>query len=360
MTSKLKSLVASTALAAIIGVSTPAFAVGTNQGTGINNSVTVSYQVGSVAQTPVTSNTDTFLVDRKVAFTVVERATIGTTSVNPGQTAQQTAFTLTNLANDILDFDLTAANLTTGTATPRGTDAFDASNLLICLDADNNNVCDAAPTATLTVNDLSATVGSNSVNVLVIGDIPLSATNSQIAGVRLTATAKFSNGTAFVISGPGKNISTDADANVANAVDTVLADSGRDGVESALDDYTVSAPVLSVWKSSRVVSDLVSSSNPKALPGATVEYCISVQNSGGVAATNVAIEDLIPANTTFVASSILLNGTVTNHGTANQTCSAGTAGGSYTTTPSPRVNGTLASVAGGGGVSALIFRVTIN
>ncbi|MCE2828981.1 MAG: DUF11 domain-containing protein [Sphingomonadales bacterium] len=360
MTSKLRTLVASTALAAVIGVSSPAFAVGTNQGTDITNSVTVNYQVGSVAQTPVTSNTDMFEVDRKVAFTVVERTTIGTTSVNPGQTVQQTAFTLTNLSNDILDFDLTAANLTTGTATPRGTDAFAVTSLLICLDADNNNVCDAAATATLSVNDLSATTGSNSINVLVLGNVPLTATNGQISGVRLTATARFSNGTAFVLAGPGQNISTDANANVANAVDTVLADSGRDGVESALDDYTVQAATLSVWKSSRVVSDLVSASNPKALPGATVEYCISVQNSGGAAATNVAIEDILPANTTYVASSILLNGTVTGHGTAAQACSAGTAGGSFTATPSPRVSGTLASVAGGGGVSALIFRVTID
>lgn len=352
MTSTLKSLVASTALAATLGVSAPAFAVGTTQGTDITNSVTVNYTVGTTAQTPVTSNTDTFKVDRKVNFTVVERATIGTTTVNPGQTAQQVAYTLTNLSNDILDFDLTAANLTTGTATPRGTDAFDATNLLICLDADNNSVCDAAPTATLTVNDLSATTGSNSVNVLVVGDIPASATNTQIAGIRLTAAGKLSTGAAFTVSGDGV-------ANVANAVDTVLADAGRDGIESAVDDYTVQSASLGVFKSSRVVSDLVSVSNPKALPGATVEYCIAVQNTGSVAATSVAIEDLIPANTTFVTGSILLGATVTNYGLATQSCSAGSAGGSYTTTPSPRVNGTLASV-GAASTSGLIFRVTIN
>lgn len=361
MTSTLKSLVASTALAATLGVSAPAFAVGTTQGTDITNSVTVNYQVGGVGQTPVNSNTDTFKVDRKVNFTVVERATVGTTTVNPGQTARQTAFTLTNLSNDLLDFDLTAANLTTGAATPRGTDAFDATNLLICLDADNNNVCDAAATATLTVNDLSATTGSNSINILVLGDIPLTATNSQISGVSLQATAKLSNGTGFVLSGPGKNISDDGDANNATQVDTVLADAGRNAVESAIDDYTVQAATLGVYKSSRVVSDTVSVSNPKALPGATVEYCISVQNSGGVAATNVDITDMIPANTTFVAGSIMLGATVSNHGLATQTCSGGSAGGSYlTNAPGPRVTGTIASVAGGGGTSGLIFQVTIN
>ena len=109
-----------------------------------------------------------------------------------------------------------------------------------------------------------------------------------------------------------------------------------------------------------MVNELVVARKPKPLTGVTVEDCISVENSGGAAATNVAIEDILPANTTYVASSILLNGTVTGHGTAAQACSAGTAGGSFTATPSPRVSGTLASVAGGGGVSALIFRVTID
>jgi uncharacterized repeat protein (TIGR01451 family) len=359
MTSKLRFLAASSALVAMVGVNAPAYAVGTNQGTDITNSVTVNYQVGSVNQTPVNSNTDTFKVDRKVNFTLVERATVGTTSVTPGQTTQQVAFTLTNLSNDLLDFNLTAANVATGTTIPRGTDAFDVSNFTMCLDANADNTCDAAATATLSVNDLSATTGSNSINILVFSDIPLAATNGQRAGVSLQATALLSNGTAFVLSGPGKNVSDDTDANQVTVVDTVLADTGRNAVESALDDYTVSAAALNVWKSSTVISDGVSGSNPKALPGATVQYCISVQNNGGVAATSVAIEDLIPANTTFVTGSILLGATVTNHGTATQSCTGGSAGGSYVTTPSPRVQGTLASVAAAG-VSGLIFRVTIN
>ncbi|MFM2409928.1 MAG: hypothetical protein RL481_756 [Pseudomonadota bacterium] len=359
MTSKLKLLVASAMIPAVLLNAVPAMAIGTVQNTDITNSVTVNFQVGGVGQNPVTSNTDTFKVDRKVNFTVVERTTVGTTLVVPGSSVQQVAYTLTNLSNDILDFDLTAANLTTGGAAPRGTDAFDATALLICLDADNNNVCDAAATATLTVNDLSATSGSNFVNILVLGDIPATATNGQIAGIRLDATAKLSNGNPFVLTGPGKNVSTDADANVANQVDTVLADTGRNAVESALDDYTVQTATLNVWKSSRVVSDLVSATNPKALPGATMEYCISVQNTGGAPATSVAIEDFIPANTTYVANSLLLNGSVTGHGTAAQACSGGSAGGTYTAGPPAKVNGTLASVAAAS-TSALIFQVTIN
>jgi hypothetical protein len=80
MTSKLKLLVASSAVPFIMFGATPAFAVGTAQGTGITNTVNVDYQVGGVAQTQKTA-ADTFVVDRKIIFTLAEKATIGTTSV---------------------------------------------------------------------------------------------------------------------------------------------------------------------------------------------------------------------------------------------------------------------------------------
>ena len=59
----------------------------------------------------------------------------------------------------------------------------------------------------------------------------------------------------------------------------------------------------------------------------------------------------MPTQTTFVASSILINGT--------GTCTGGAAGGSYTTTPAPTVSGTLGDVAPAAS-SSMRFRVTIN
>ncbi|MBU2038967.1 MAG: DUF11 domain-containing protein, partial [Gammaproteobacteria bacterium] len=43
--------------------------------------------------------------------------------------------------------------------------------------------------------------------------------------------------------------------------------------------------------------------NPKAIPGATVQYSITLTNLGATDANDVNISDAIPANTTFCDSS---------------------------------------------------------
>jgi uncharacterized repeat protein (TIGR01451 family) len=113
-----------------------------------------------------------------------------------------------------------------------------------------------------------------------------------------------------------------------------------------------------VTKQSRVLSDPFNLAvNPKMIPGATVEYCIVVVNAaGGGAADSVAISDAIPANTTFVAGSIRLNGTYT--GTVpTGTCNGdGVAGGSFAANT---VSGNLGTIAAGN-TRTLYFNVTIN
>ncbi|MFC4292226.1 hypothetical protein ACFOWX_07340 [Sphingorhabdus arenilitoris] len=355
MTSMLKLLGTSVAIAAIAAASAPAMAT-TTAGTDVNNTVSVTFQVGGVTQTPPPNATNTFKVDRKILFTITEKTPVGTTNVSANQTGAITAFTLTNTSNDVLDFVVTPSQIVTGGATPRGTDAFNLNNLLICLDANNDNACDSPATATLTVDNLAQDTGTTT--VLIIGDIPASATNGQIAGVTATASARNSNGSTITAA-------TDATVNDPTVVETIFADPGRDNSEAASDDYTVAAAALSVFKSSRVTADGVSASNFKAIPGATVEYCISVANASGAAtASNINISDAIPANTTYVPGSIRINGTVTSPGAA-QTCSGGTNatdssadadGGQF---GSNTVSGTLANIAGGAS-RALLFSVTIN
>ena len=57
------------ALSSLVAVQ-DAVAAGTVANTTISNTATVNYTVGGVAQTPITSNTSTFLVDRKVNLNV--------------------------------------------------------------------------------------------------------------------------------------------------------------------------------------------------------------------------------------------------------------------------------------------------
>jgi uncharacterized repeat protein (TIGR01451 family) len=71
---------------------------------------------------------------------------------------------------------------------------------------------------------------------------------------------------------------------------------------------------LSVTKISSVLSDGVSVSNPKAIPGAIIRYCISVTNNGSATTTMVSASDTLPADVTYVAASMA---TGTSCGTAS-------------------------------------------
>lgn len=356
MTKKTMLLAGAGTAVAILGT-TPAFAAGTTAGSTITNTATVNYQVGGVAQTAINAS-NAFTVDRKVNLTVAEVGTT-TTSVAPGSTAQVTTFTVTNTSNDVLDLGLTASQLAGGTAEHGGTDTFDVTGLTMYVDTNGNGTYDAGTDTAITYIDELAADASRT--IFLVGSVPLGVANGAVAGVQLTAQARAS-GTAGT---QGAVLTETAGANTAG-VDTVFADTAgvaagdaaRDGKHSDGDDYTVSAATLSVTKQSRIISDPFNgTTNPKLIPGAIVEYCIVVSNAaGGAAATNVAISDPLPAQTTFVAGSSFLNGTYT--GTVpTGTCNAdGTAGGTVT---AGTLSGTLGTVAAGT-IRTLYFRATIN
>ncbi len=84
------------------------------------------------------------------------------------------------------------------------------------------------------------------------------------------------------------------------------APANPDGQAISIYDFNFCRPVanLSVTKISTVISDGVSGSNPKAIPGAVMTYCILVSNPGSGTATTVGIGDAIPATVTFIPGTI--------------------------------------------------------
>lgn len=113
---------------------------------------------------------------------------------------------------------------------------------------------------------------------------------------------------------PGSNISQySAAAACTGAADTNLADGLTIGLtETAIVcTYTnTRIAALLVTKTSSLVSDPVNtSSNPKAIPGAVVRYCILVTNPGLLAATGIAATDLLPAGLTYSPGTARTGGT---------------------------------------------------
>lgn len=348
---RLLGSVGATALAFL--AASPALASGTQAGSTITNTVTVNYQVGSISQT-ATSASNSFKVDRKVNVTIAETGS-ATTQVSPGQSAAVTTFTVTNLSNAPLDFTLSAAQQSGGAGAHSGTDSFDVTNVKVYVDTNSNGTYDAGTDTEAAYLDEVAADASKT--VFVVADVPLSLSTGAVAAVTLTATGR-EGGTS---GSQGAALTETTGADTANAVDTVFgdgagaSDGARDAAYSAKDDYTVLAAALTVVKASKVISDPVNgTTNPKAIPGATIEYCISVANAaGGAGASNVAISDPLPSTVTYDSSyGIYLNGTVTSG-----VCNAdGAAGGAYA---SGTVSGTLSSVAAGA-TKTMRFRAVIN
>jgi uncharacterized repeat protein (TIGR01451 family) len=307
---------ASLALVAIgsIGVIQSANAAGTVSNTSITNRATVNYSVGGVAQTAIQSSptgnstatgSDTsFRVDNKIIHIVTEVSGNPTsTGTAPGATNLVTTFTVTNQGNTAQGYLLTATNRPTGTASPfaSGTaDNQDVNNLRVFVESGTTAGYDPTDVAT----NIANLAPDATVTVYVLADIPSTAVNNQFANVQLAAQAATANTTTAAVQTAG--------VDNPNAVDIVFADSGavaRDGIAEAQDQYQIQSASLTVTKTSSVFSDpFNNTTNPKAIPGAIVQYTITVANSGSTSATGVTVSDPIPTNTDYVANTITVNG----------------------------------------------------
>lgn len=343
-----KQLLGAVSAFALVAMSSaPAMAEGTNAGATITNTVSVNFNVGGVAQTAQTAS-DTFTVDQRVNLTVTN---IGAaTSVSPNQTNRVLAFDVTNLSNSTADLNLSVAL--------RAGNAANISNFRVFRDTNGNRQLDAAELTAGPITFLDEVAEDATVAVLVVSDISINAANGANFDVALTAAAHAAGTTGTL----GTRLLGTTGANTAG-IDTVLfdgagvSDAANDGAFSAQGRYTVSGAVLTVAKVSRIISDPVNgTTNPKAIPGATIEYCITVANAAGAAtATNVAILDDLPADVIYSSTfGTFLNGSAT--------CTTGTAGGTFAAGGGvggrDRITGSLSDIAAGQTRSAY-FRVTI-
>jgi uncharacterized repeat protein (TIGR01451 family) len=356
------------ALAALTPLLTalPAQATGTAAGTSIANRATVNYTVGGVAQPAIgsspTGNSSgagadtTFVVDNKVDLSLIETDT-APANTSPGLTTTGTAnavavFKLTNTGNF-------AQGYTFGVTQPVGgslfahTDTFDLANTKAVV---SGAACSTATTTTPTYNsatDTATTVptlnADSCVYVIVLGDTPNGLANGAAAIVRLTATTVAAGTLAAISDSSGSPDSSGVDIVFADSATGVhVAQVARDGKAFDDDEYFVIAPALTVTKTSAVISDPFNLAvNPKAIPGATMEYTVTAANAAGAATANaVTLADVMPANTTFVPGSITLNAVAVSDAAGYN---AGTKTVSVTTA-------TLAASA----TATLKFRVTIN
>ena len=69
--------------------------------------------------------------------------------------------------------------------------------------------------------------------------------------------------------------------------------------------FSIDAAIIGVTKTLAVVSDGVNASNPKAIPGAVLRYCVVIGNTGAATAGTVVATDTLPSTLSYVAGSML-------------------------------------------------------
>ncbi len=319
------------AAALLLGGTQVAFAadLGTNANTNIVNQATVNFSVNGTAQTASPSNQAEFVVDRKVDVLVAKTADA---SGAPLATNKALAFNVTNKTNDTLDFILSLEQLTG--------DDFNALSPAIWVDTNGNGTLDltdpdgAGPLAADSQQEYIDNLGEDvTVKVWVVANFPDSGTDpgevqdGDTADIALQAQAAAPTGS---VGSPGAALAETAGADQPTVVDNVFADASgtatgdadQDGKHSDTGTYTIGAASVTVSKTMKVVFEDAANSenlsentntayaaNLKPIPGALIEYCILVTNTGGQAATDVTITDPLDVDPTtghltWVAGSI--------------------------------------------------------
>ena len=341
MTSKLKRLGTCSIIALVAAGSVPALAGGTLAGSTVTNTATVNFNVGTVARS--SSGSNSFVVDRRIDLVVDETPGVATI-VAPGQTGAVQTFTLQNTSNAVMDFALSTVQPAGGPGTFGGTDNFNATNVRIFRDTNNNGTYEAGTDLEVTqsagtyyIDELGIDA---TVRLFVVADIPSAQVFDDVSVVRLVATTRDGGGAGVM------GAVTTASATNTAGMDTVFADDDdivgnlRDGVDSDSGDYRVAAANLLVGKSSTISSDPLPGTPDFHIPGAVIRYCIVVRNTGTAAATAVNLTDTLPTSLNIVAASLRVNATVNLNGTpgdvSDDTCAAdGVVGGTATDNPQP-------------------------
>ena len=309
----MKTLASVVVLSAITNIT---WAAGTAAGTPVDNTASIAYSVGGVSQTEIESSeagnstpgagngtATSFVVDKKIDLLV----TAGSgTNVVPGASGAGLAFTLKNEGNSTESFTLTPSQVAAGDNFDTSACSVTSPALPVSLAADAST----AVTVECTVPPSDATV-----------------TNGATSLVDLLAAE-------------ATGLTETAGADTAASVDIVFADdtgtstdgADRNAKHSATNTYTISTADLSVAKTSAVTEDPFNgTTNPKRIPGATIEYTITVSNAAGAQdATDLVISDTLPANLTFQSCNVA-GATCSNSGGTVSSSSLTLAGGDTAT-----------------------------
>ena len=279
------------AFALLLFAAAPYVLAATKAGDPVKNKATVTYEVGGVAQTAKDSNTNSFVVDRKVDLTVTNT---GNASGGPGDTSKVLTFTVQNNTNDTIDIIL---------SDEAGTSSFASTNVKYFYEKQVTGTETYGGGETEGLYIPSVAEGDPYV-VYIVADFPASEANGATDVHVLVAQAAAAGGSS---ASPSAALAETAAQDDPNVVENVFADAAgtndvaEDGKHSAAGTYTFNTAALTVQKSYKVIWEDANglknftdvAANAKPIPGALVEFCILVTNDGGSATSSAVVTDVL-------------------------------------------------------------------
>ncbi len=305
-------------------VTTPAHAGGVKAGTLIENTASATYD-GGAGPVTIPSNTITVKVDELLDVTVTSRDS-GPVSAAPGSAVL--TFELTNTGNGPEAYTLTANPAVAG-------NDFDTTVNGIAVDTNGNGVYDPGVDQMLTGPATTAAIAADaSLTVFVLVTIPGGVADGDQSDVSLLAeavTGTGAPGTAFAGQGAGGGNaivgSTGANATATGSLSVGITDV----------DLIKSATVLDPFGGTGIV------------PGATITYAIRAEVRGSGSVSDLVVTDAAPADTTYVAGSLKLDGATLTDAADADAGRSGTSG----------ISVDLGTVSGGSS-HTVTFQVTID
>ena len=305
-------------------ITTPAHAGGVKAGTLIENTASATYD-GGAGPVTIPSNTITVKVDELLDVTVTSRDS-GPVSAAPGSAVL--TFELTNTGNGPEAYTLTANPAVAG-------NDFDTTVNGIAVDTNGNGVYDPGVDQMLTGPATTAAIAADaSLTVFVLVTIPGGVADGDQSDVSLLAeavTGTGAPGTAFAGQGAGGGNaivgSTGANATATGSLSVGITDV----------DLIKSATVRDPFGGTGIV------------PGATITYAIRAEVRGSGSVSDLVVTDAAPADTTYVAGSLKLDGATLTDAADADAGRSGTSG----------ISVDLGTVSGGSS-HIVTFQVTID
>ena len=277
-----------------------------------------------------------FSEDRLINFSVIS-TDAAAVNVSSFQSGAFLSFTLTNNGNDVQDFLLTAIN--TSSPFVANTDNYDpVSPLQVFLEDGSNAGYLLAEDTAVFVDDLAAGASATIYVVATmpaanVGDAAAVALVAQVAegGIAgqgavisnddngyISPAGSYSNGAVNVVAGTANTVintsgletvfNDPAGINVEDVDTASVQDVRANGQHSDVGLFYVQTAAAAdvVLNKSVTVIDTLGGTDPHA--GATLRYQIDVVVGGVSNIDDLVISDVIPPNTTYVSSSLFLNG----------------------------------------------------